>query len=278
LQGFIKSVPALYENFAVRCALWMLLACSTACAQHSRDDVIAAQLDSVIAGLPAEARAVALRIPELGSRLLATRAYLRAGASLSSRWSWSEAQSVAFAASPAGDALRVAIDAVRCAFETRNPGHSLFVNPSFRSVEIQLQRWNGNESVARASARLLGITRDAIGGPAGRAGRDSPAWLIELLRSHVPRPAVTLAAPGLSAHGRGSAIDFQVSRAGSIIAGPETSTVAAVWDAGGWTDRLGAAIDASGAPFDGPLESPHEPWHYSYVPTADPALLAGCAR
>ena len=49
---------------------------------------------------------------------------------------------------------------------------------------------------------------------------------------------VTLAAPGLSAHGQSRAFDFQVERAGVIVAGTDAEHTTRDWDAPGWTQRL----------------------------------------
>jgi hypothetical protein len=81
-----------------------------------------------------------------------------------------------------------------------------------------------------------------------------------------PRTAAPLAAPGLSAHGQGRAFDFQIERGGATVAGFDATAARRAWDAKGWTDRLHAAVVASGKPFTGPLHSPYEPWHYAYTP------------
>lgn len=78
----------------------------------------------------------------------------------------------------------------------------------------------------------------------------------------------TVAAPGLSPHGQMRAVDFQVHQGDRIVAGPRTATIAADWDAAGWSAKLDAAVRAAGNRFIGPLASPREPWHFTYSPEA----------
>ncbi len=81
------------------------------------------------------------------------------------------------------------------------------------------------------------------------------ASLRGLLLDHQPEPVPTLAAPGLSPHGRMRAIDFQVESAGRIVAGTESEAIAPEWIVAGWKARLQDAIADSNAGFRGPLAS-----------------------
>jgi hypothetical protein len=60
---------------------------------------------------------------------------------------------------------------VRQAFEAANPGYTLFVNSQVRSLDIQLQHWNENRSVAEAGNQLLEALRVIVGAEGG-----SLAW------------------------------------------------------------------------------------------------------
>lgn len=280
LRNALLSVATLRNALLSVAALLPLV---THGASAGRDTAVAddAQLaglaERVLESLPVPARDTAARIPDPGRRLLAVRAYLRAGDALSARWSWNQDEAKAFARSSEGRSLQQAVAAVRCAFERANPGHTLYVNPEFRSLEVQLARWNANDSVGRAARNLLVQARVALRRESPGAGAAQASWLRELLLRHAPQPVPTLAAPGLSPHGRASAVDFQVHREGRLVAGPDSASVSRVWDKGGWSLRLAAAVAESRAPFEGPLRSPDEPWHYSYVPRADAAPLATCA-
>lgn len=239
-------------------------------AGESVDPLIDSTLAALAAELDPRAASALASIDGTGRRLLAARTYLRASSQLDERWSWSAAEAAAFEGSSGKRALDAAIARVRCRFEADNPGHTLWVNPEFRSLDVQLERWNGNETVARAGENLLLTVRRAMAGSGpDRAGStaDVPA-LRGLLLEHQPSPVPTLAAPGLSPHGRMRAIDFQVESSGRIVAGTENASIAAEWIAAGWKARLQAAISAADAGFQGPLAAPDEPWHYEFRPDA----------
>ena len=218
--------------------------------------------------LDPRAQATLERMADLGRQLLAARGYLRAGLALDQRWSWNQEQIAAWPGSPAQIALDAEIQKVRAAFERDNPGYSLLVNPQVRSIDLQLQRWHETASVTQASSNMLQAIRTAINAPDFPAP-GSPAAAAsfrELIRDHAPNPVPTLAAPGLSAHGRMSAVDFQICQGSRDIAGPDSSVVESVWIAQGWRDRLQAAVHAASTRFKGPLAIPAEPWHYDYQP------------
>jgi hypothetical protein len=202
------------------------------------------------------------RISSADRRLLALRTYLRAGDTLADRWSWPEQQLTAYPDTAEGKAAAADIDAVAAAFGAANPGFTLQVNRKPRSLELQIAHWNGNESVGSAAAALAASLQERFG------ANPSPTTdqLRQALMAWKPSVAVTLAAPGLSAHGQGRAFDFQVARGAEIIAGVEAASAGRQWDAAGWTRKLRAAVNAAGGHFTGPLSWPYEPWHYAYSP------------
>jgi hypothetical protein len=141
-----------------------------------------------------------------------------------------------------------------------------------RSLEVQIENWNRNESVAAAADEILAAAQALIvspGFPADRPERAREA-LKAFLAGHTPVPTPTIAAPGLSLHGQMRAVDFQVHHGGRIVAGPSTSAIPADWEAAGWAAKLDAAVHAGSNKFVGPLASPPAPWHYIYVPDAAP--------
>ncbi len=235
---------------------------------------VESRIESALAALAGEldprAASALASIEGTGRRLLAARAYLRASPQLAERLSWSAAEAAAFEGTPERRALDAAIARVRCSFESGNPGHTLWVNPEFRSLDVQVERWNANETVGRSGEDLLAVVRRRLAepgpGPAGSA--DDVATLRGLLLEHRPEPAPTLAAPGLSPHGRMRAVDFQVESSGRIVAGTDSASIASEWIAGGWKARLQAAIAAADTGFQGPLAAPDEPWHYEFLPRA----------
>jgi len=245
----------------------LALATPALCAQAD-EETVSAHLAAVLSALDPRAASALERIDGTGRQLLAARSYLRAGSCLAERWSWSEAEFLAWQDSPAQSALDAAVARVRAAFESANPGYTLQVNPEVRSLETQLERWNTNESIASASIALAEAAALAVqsqGFPAPGTPLAQAAFG-DFLRAFEPSPTPPLAAPGLSAHGQMRAVDFVVMQGDRIVAGAVTADIPAIWTGQGWTDRLKTAVSASDAPFTGPLLIPDEPWHYDYRP------------
>jgi hypothetical protein len=208
------------------------------------------------------------RIDGTGRRLLALRSYVRGRTHIADRWSWSSEQIAEYEGTPEHGELQQQIARVKEAFARENPGFELWVNPQVRSLDIQLQNWNTNESVAAAAANLLVAASEVVASPTFPAAQQARATkaLESFLASYVPVPTPTIAAPGLSPHGQMRAIDFQVHQGGHIVAGPRSSTIDSEWDAAGWSAKLDAAVRSASQRFVGPLASPREPWHYTYSP------------
>jgi D-alanyl-D-alanine carboxypeptidase len=218
--------------------------------------------DAASRGLDPRAVAALQRIHGADRRLLAIRAYLRAGDSLSARWSWSQDTLTQYPSTPEGKAAATDIDSVVAAFAKANPGYELQVNRQPRSLEVQLEHWNENASVTTLAASLVGFLEQRFAATAS----PSTGELQDALVHWVPDSAAALAAPGLSAHGQGRAFDFAVTHRGQLVAGIDAASAGSRWDSAGWTRKLHAAVAASGKPFVGPLQSPYEPWHYAYTP------------
>lgn len=246
--------------------LLLLLLCASS--RVGADDLVAAHFSALRDSLDARAAAALDRIASLGPQLLAARSYVRSAAHLPERWSWTQEQIDAYQGSPAQAALEAEIERVREIFEAANPGYTLFVNPQVRSLDIQLEHWNENGSVADAGGHLLDALRGIVGaeGFPAPGSKEAPTRFSQALRAHTPQPTPALAAPGLSPHGQMHAVDFQVRQGALTVAGPSTAQVQAVWLGQGWRDRLQSAIRQAGDKFKGPLQNPDEPWHYDYHP------------
>ena len=219
------------------------------------------------ADLDERAVAALRRMDGTGRRLLAARSYLRTASHLGERWSWSQPQIDAWQGSPEQALFEGEIERVRAAFEAANPGFTLYVNPQVRSLEIQFDHWNQNDSVGTAgeamrAAILMMVTASGFPGPE-EAGASSA--FRQTLVAYQPEPASPLAAPGLSLHGQMYAVDFQVSKGGELVASASMGEVASVWDALGWRAKLQDAVRVAGGKFSGPLQSPDEPWHYDFT-------------
>jgi hypothetical protein len=210
-------------------------------------------------GLFRPAQEVLTQIPDDERRLLALRAYLRAGDTLADRWSWSAQQIAAYPSSAEGRAAMAELDAVATAFTRDNPGYALRINRQPRSLELQLEHWNSNASVAAVAQVLTASLKRQW------ADRKPDAAAVRQgLIQWTPPRAAALAAPGLSAHGQARAFDFQIEQAGHLIATDDYASVHQRWDSAGWTMRLHRAVTAAGPHLTGPLASPYEPWHYAY--------------
>jgi hypothetical protein len=210
-------------------------------------------------GLYAPAQRALAQIPDDERRLLALRAYLRAGDSLAERWSWSAEQIAAYPDSAEGRMAAAELDAVAAAFARDNPGYQLRINQQPRSLELQLEHWNTNASVA-ATAHALAANLERHW--SGR--RPDAAAVRQALIEWTPPQAAALAAPGLSAHGQARAFDFQIAQATRIIAADDYARAHRLWDIAGWTMRLHRAVIEAGPHLSGPLAAPYEPWHYAY--------------
>ncbi len=216
----------------------------------------AAQLDERCLSALAEIR-------DTGRKLLAVRGYIRAGAELTSRWSWTQERIDAYSKSAEGRAASADVQRVIAAFESANPSYSLHVNQQPRSLQIQIAHWNENASVGANARALINALQTPDARSAFQTGAAQVRAFIAFWR---PPAAIALAPPGLSAHGQGRAFDFQVTSGTRIVAGVRVDAAPQEWDRPGWTRRLSQAVQASHARLIGPLLSPYEPWHYSYRP------------
>jgi hypothetical protein len=218
-------------------------------------------VEAILALAPPPSDEALARIPDQGRKLLALRSYLRVGPALAERWSWTDAEIKAFEASDEKKKLLAEIDAVKAHFKAANPGFEIYVHGTIRSLDEQIRKWNENESVGVAAQEILAAYTAAFA-----TGAADPKKVSLWLRGFQSSKRANLAAPGLTLHGRASAIDFQVMKDGKIHAGANGKQVESVWRAEGWDVKLKASMDAAGPSFKGPLTNPDEPWHYDYVP------------
>lgn len=259
--------PALQSSCAFRrhSSRWLaLIGCALALNAHADTGSLNRALDELASSLPNSAKIALAQIPDRERRLLAARSYARAGDNLETNWSWSQAQTRAFEASPEYQRMRAAVDELTHEFEQQNPGYSLYTNTQVRSLDLQIERWNSNRGV-KATAQDLFESISAQANPARRRVITADELRVLLIGWH-PSRAAPLAAPGMSAHGQLRALDFQVIRGSQLVAGTSIDSVARVWQRQGWSSRLQRAVASISAKFEGPLRSPNEPWHYRYDP------------
>lgn len=231
--------------------------------------------------------------------LLAVRGYIRAmGAgeagyeAFRRKWAWSDERVQRVLDSPAGADYRQRIADVQAAFGriAEMAGYTLSTGDIRRSLNTQTRYFRNNWSVALLGADLLRQTQTEV----DRATYPDPpaAASAALLRRFIRNAALaavdnpgttaveavtspTNATPGLSDHGRLSAVDFVVMRGRAEAAGASTGQIG-VWRR---AQRSGMSFDTAlrasiatvnggtaGVVFEGPLAAPDEPWHYTYLP------------
>jgi hypothetical protein len=235
------------------------------------EDALAAYVSATAATLDTRIQHALARIDGVPRQLLALRSYVRVGDRAAERWSWTQAEIVAYYRSAEYQQLLRELEAVQQHFAARNPGFALHVNTDVRSLDVQIERWNENPTVARAAKELERDARRELkqSGYDARPDAASLRAFKEFLRTWFPSSPPSLAAPGLSRHGQARAFDFHVQKGKTIVASTQMSHVKPVWDAQGWTEKVSEAVHAASTRFEGPLEQPREPWHYEYVPEAD---------
>jgi hypothetical protein len=229
---------------------------------------------------------VLTQIPNKYRQLMAVHGFVRHAGRINPRWPMTDAEETTFRGSSAGQAMQHEIQAIQRAFASAHRGYSLRVNPRARSLDTQITAWNGSgrggriaENLGRDLWRRAGTELDSgttyPEPPTATSKEAFRRWIAQHprtglnLRARVDRTTYhmpTLATPGLSDHGRLRAIDFEVRRGGDIIATSDSTTESrAIWrGVPNWQTRLNNVITGVSANWDGPLERPDEPWHYTY--------------
>ena len=161
------------------------------------DDV--GSLDTVLEKLAPPPSGEALtQIPDPGRKLLALRSYVRYGAKIADRWSWTEEQIKAFEGSPEQQALLAEIAAVNKHFRAANPGYEIYVHGTVRSLDEQLASWNKNKSVGTGAEEILAAYKAAFGEDGLEPAKIDVKRLDAWLRDFKPSKRANLAAPGLT--------------------------------------------------------------------------------
>jgi hypothetical protein len=256
-------------------ALALCLGVSMAWSSDSREARIDAYVEEISARLEAPVLATLEQIETTPLQLLALRSYLRSGTNVAERWSWSQEQIDAFAKTAEYRRVLAEVGEIKARFEASNPGYTLYANTEVRSLDVQTQRWNENPGVASVakvihSAAVKELAKSNYSDPPDAASADRFA---RFLRSWRPPRAAPLAAPGLSKHGQLRAIDFAIFKDGKLVAPTSLAAAEPIWEKQGWSAKLKEA--AAQTNFKGPLQSPHEPWHYEYDPPAKAVKVAG---
>jgi hypothetical protein len=196
--------------------------------------------------------------------LLALRRYIRKGEELNTQWVWDHQQIKAYEESPKATKVRAEIAKVKKKFEELNPGYTLATSP-IRDLARQVRLWKGNHTVhaAGVSLREKCLKEVSLASYPDVPTEDDTKKFNRFLGHCAVHPEPTSAAPGLSDHGQMHAVDFIIMQGQKKIADTVSSNISAQWVLPGWEKKLTNAIKSSGSRFKGPLQHPHEPWHYS---------------
>jgi hypothetical protein len=199
-------------------------------------------------------------------KLLALKYYLNRK-SIKGSWAWTNKEMAAYRRSVDFRLANAEVDKVISLFQRTYPGHTLKTTKLARSLEDQIGLWNKTKSVAGASANLMKQAIKAMSTKAypDTATKQSLAKFQKFLRDHSSKPVPTVAVPGLSHHGQLRAYDFIIWQGDKILAGSDGASIRNQWNGAGWGSKLRAIIYTASSKFDGPLQSPNEPWHYTYI-------------
>ena len=251
------------------CAFLLSLLCTLVTASSDAAGRVLAidrYMQSMTESLASAQQAALQKIKDRDRRDLAMTYYLRAAPSLERRWSWTDEQIASYEQSPEYAAAIDEIAKISAQFAAENPKYQLHVNTTVRSLETQLQRWQVVRSIGTAAAELRASAISELQNAySTEPDADSLQRFREFLFTWRASYPPTLAAPGLSLHGRGGAFDFQIhDLRGRVIATADSSTSRRIWHEQGWSKKLAHAIATSSTRFVGPLTMPDEPWHYEY--------------
>lgn len=207
------------------------------------------------------------------------------------RWAWTSEDVQKYLGSEDGKKLKERIGTVSKHFQAQTglSAYSLDHAPLERTLDKQISLWKGNWSVAKLGPQLVTklnkmLVADKYPDPPTDASTAKfytalrKTWLNPVANPDDPTKTYrtpTNAAPGMSDHGRLSAIDFVVKSKGKTVVSTSTAQIAKwkekVDGRVSYAEGLKAAVtklngDAGTTIFDGPLAAPEEPWHYVYIP------------
>jgi len=183
-------------------------------------------------------------------------------AKVTANWTWSEAEFSARMTQEPTKTLYAQAAKAQTAFAAANSGYSLIISP-LRSVAEQVRLWCGNSTVLQAGTALVGAADTELAKTSypPTCNATSLAAFASFLKTYVPNPEPSNAAPGTSDHGRGVAVDFVIKQGTTTIASTDTATINQKWIQSGWAAKLQTATGTT--TLKGPLQTPFEPWHWS---------------
>lgn len=212
------------------------------------------------------------RIPRFDRKVLAIWAYKRFEHKRDIRqyWTWDSDRIKQYQTTDEHKPVDAAVASVRKEFAEIRSGYKLTGSPEPRPLKKQIDYWNDRKGIGEIatdleSKLLYELRKD--GYTEDYEGYEKFNHLLSVRWAGGMIKEPTNAVPGLSAHGQMRAIDFHVLKNGTLVAG---SGGASNWRVQGFAEDLKKAIKRVNGKygrevFDGPLKSPDEPWHYTYV-------------
>lgn len=228
--------------------------------------IVQSYIDLTAKSLDRRAQGALAGIDGTPRKLLALRSYLLTRG-FKGEWAWTNREMAAYRRSLEFRYANAEVDKVISLFQRRHPGLKLRTSKLARSLEEQVALWNTTGSIVVASTGLMKHTvRTMVKQDfPDTATKQSLAKFQTLIKNYAVRPVPTVAVPGMSDHGQLRAYDFIIWQGDKILAGSDGASIRNQWIGGGWSDRLRQIVYTASDRFDGPLESPHEPWHYTYL-------------
>jgi hypothetical protein len=225
-----------------------------------------AYLAAITLGFPPKVQTALVKVQAGARRLLAIRGYLRHPDRIQKKWAWDDAEAKKFKASDEYAHTVEAVKRVQKLFAQANQGYTLETANLVRSLQDQIDIWNGNADVSSAAIALRAKCVSEIGKASYPETPDAEATakFAKFLRDSAVAPEPPCATPGLSDHGQLHAIDFIIKKDGKTVARIKRKTINNEWEIPGWTKKLQEAVIAASPAFKGPLPYPYEPWHYTY--------------
>lgn len=227
---------------------------------------VQAYVDLTAKSLDKRVQSAIAKIDGTPRRLLALKYYL-GRKSVKGSWAWTNKEMAAYRRSAEFRQANAEVDKVISLFQRSYRGYQLRTTKLARSLEDQIGLWNKTKSVATASTALMKQTIKEMKAPAypDTATKQSITKFQALLKKQKIKTVPTVAVPGLSHHGQLRAYDFIIWQGEKILAGSDGASIRNQWVGGGWGNRLRQIVYTASSRFDGPLQSPNEPWHYTYI-------------
>jgi hypothetical protein len=232
---------------------------------NASDDKIRELIKAITPTMAVQVQQTLPRIKDLKLQVMALRRYVRIGKSVTEKWTWTQEQYDDFNLTYAAVELKQSIEAVKAKFESDNLGYTLGTTSQFRPLDHQIENFCNSAEVSQAALILWIATSKEVDSYAKTIDAHAAGKFRQFLRNYQFNKDTepSIAAPGISHHGRALAIDFVIYKNGRQVAGPSTKQIKSIWKDQGFDVKLNQAVKGSTNSFEPEhLPVPFEPWHY----------------